>query len=87
MYSLANDSALGSDTFWTWMLVSGEIRTAISTLEEAGAALVGLVDATDWQSEGFRALRELLERSRDAAGVEVGNLGVREWELVAGGGE
>lgn len=87
MYSLAPDSALGSDTFWTWMRVSGEIRTATSALEEAGAALVGLVDATDWQSEGFRALHELLERSRDAAGVEVGSLRVREWELVAGGGE
>lgn len=87
MSSLAPDAAFGSDTFWTWMLVSSEIRTAISTLEEAGAVLVALVDATDWQSEGFRALHALLERSRDATGVEVGNLEVREWELVAGGGE
>jgi hypothetical protein len=87
MHSFAPDHALGAGTIWVRLLARTEIGTAISLLEEAGAALVALVDASDWQSEGFRALHELLARMRDDTGVEIGNLRVREWELNAGGAE
>lgn len=86
MYSLALTPGVGSGTFWTWMLVSREIGAAISVLEEAGAALVPLVDETDWQSSGLRALHGLLGGLRDGTGAEIGQLRVREWELGAGGG-
>lgn len=87
MYSIAQNPAIASDTSWVWMLTSREIGTAISLLEDAGAVLVSLVDASDWQSEGFRALHERLARLREDCGAEIGHLRVRQWELNAGGAE
>lgn len=87
MYSLAQHHAIASDASWVWMLTSREVGTAISVLEDAGAVLVSLVDASDWQSEGLRALHELLARLREESGVESGHLRVRQWELNAGGTE
>lgn len=87
MYSLAQHHAIASDASWVWMLTSREVGTAISVLEDAGAVLVSLVDASDWQSEGLRALHELLARLREESGVEIGHLRVRQWELNAGGAE
>lgn len=45
-----------------------------------------MLDDSDWQSDGLRALHDLLARLRDDTGVELGHLQVREWELAAGGG-
>ncbi len=45
---------------------------------------MSLVDASDWQSEGFRALHERLARLREDCGAEIGHLHVRQWELNAG---
>lgn len=87
MYSLAQHHAIASDASWVWMLTSREVGTAISVLEDAGAVLVSLVDASDWQSEGLRALHDLLVRLREESGVESGHLWVRQWELNAGGAE
>lgn len=87
MYTIAPDHALGSETTWVRMLARTEIGAAIALLEDTGAVLVSLVDASDWQSEGFRALHEMLARLRDDTGAEIGHLGVREWELNAGGAE
>jgi hypothetical protein len=87
MYSLAQDHAIDSSALWVWMLTSREIATAISLLEEVGAVLVSLVDDSNWQSEGFRALHDLLARLREDTGAEMGTLRVREWELNAGGAE
>jgi len=87
MFSLAHDPTVASHELWTWMLVSGEIGAALSALEHAGSALVPLAADTDWQSEGLRALHELLGRLRDDAGAEIGELRVRQWELDAGAGE
>lgn len=87
MYSLAHNHAIASDASWVWMLTSSEIGTAISLLEDVGAVLVSLVDASDWQSEGFRALHERLARLRETCGAEIGHLQVRQWELNAGSAE
>ncbi len=84
MYSFAQDQAGGSSQLCGSSLARHEIGAAISTLEEAGSTLVALVDSSDWQSEGFRALNELLARLRDETAVEIGNLKVREWELGEG---
>lgn len=87
MYTFAHDQGIASEELWVWFLACREIAAAIATLEEAGATLVALVDSSGWQSEGFRALHELIMRLRDDTGAEIGQLKVREWELGGGGGE
>lgn len=87
MYSIARDHALGVETIWVRMLARTEIGSAMALLEDAGAVLVSLVDTSDWQSEGFRALHERLARLREDCGAEIGHLRVRQWELSAGGAE
>lgn len=84
MYMFTQEQAVSAETVWLWYLVYQEIGTAISTLEEAGATLVALVDSSAWESDGFRALNELIIRLRDDTGVELGKLSVREWELGEG---
>lgn len=84
MYSFAHDLSGGSSTAWGQVLACREIGEALSTLEEAGATLVSLIDASDWRSAGLRALNELLARVRDDTAVEIGNLEVRRWELAEG---
>lgn len=84
MYSFAHDLSGGSSTAWGQVLACREIGEALSTLEEAGATLVSLIDASDWRSAGLRALNELLARVRDDTAVEIGNLEVRWWELGEG---
>lgn len=86
MSSLMHGSAVTTEMPWV-RFAACEIRTAISTLEDAGAALVGLVGSADWQSDGLRALHSLLARLRDETGAEVGQLTVREWELGERGAE
>ncbi|PRA79645.1 hypothetical protein CQ045_13875 [Microbacterium sp. MYb66] len=85
MYEIAQQPAAASDDPGIWFLACREIAAAISTLDAAGAFLVGLADSSDWQSAGLRALHELLERLRGETGVEVGHLTAREWELGRGG--
>ena len=86
MYSIAPDHAVGSEALWVSFLARRELADAISILERAGAALIPMLDDSDWQSDGLRALHDLLARLRDDTGVELGHLQVREWELAAGGG-
>lgn len=85
MYSLSPGRVFTSAEVWARLVAHREIGAAVSMLEDAGAALVGLVDDADWQSEGFRALHALLGRLREETGVELGHLTVREWELGAQG--
>jgi hypothetical protein len=86
MSSPMHGSAVTTEVPWV-RFAACEIQTAISTLEDAGAALVGLVSRADWQSDGLRALHGLLARVRDDTGAEVGQLTVRAWELGGGGAE
>lgn len=87
MYPHAPDHAVGSEALWVWFAACREIADAISILEHAETALIPLVGDADWQSEGLRALHDLLARLRDDTGIEVGRLKMRERELTAGGGE
>jgi hypothetical protein len=53
----------------------------MTSLEDACAALVGLVADTDWQSDGVRALHELLEEHRRLADGYWGVVRAQVWEL------
>ncbi|KTR74789.1 hypothetical protein NS234_17775 [Microbacterium oxydans] len=81
MYSFVPEQSGGSAQSWGQAFAHRGIGDAITTLEEVGAVLVSLVDATDWSSEGFRALHELLARVRDDTGTQLGSLRIRQWEL------
>ena len=83
MHSFTHAEAYASDAFWAWVTARRDIDAAITALESAGAALVALVDESDWQSDGVRALHELLGRVQDGTGSEIGGLQVRARELEA----
>lgn len=87
MDSLVHDQVVTAALLWVRLVVSRELGIALAALEEAGAGLVPLAADTDWQSEGFRALSERLDRLSDDTGLEVGRVKSREWELTAGGAE
>lgn len=63
------------------LLARQAVDDAIAALNAAGATLIGLTADTQWQSDGVRTLRNKLEQFESAAGVEVGRLSSRSWEL------
>ena len=83
MYSFVNTQSIGSDALWSWSSARRELDDALHTLDDAGAALVGLIDDSDWRSDGVRALNEVLSRVRQTVRVEVGQLRMRAGELDA----
>jgi len=66
---------------WACLQASSAVDEAISALNAAGAGLVGLTVDTEWQADGVRALHERLVAFQSTAGVEVGRLSSRAWEL------
>lgn len=58
-----------------------ELRAAANALEDACAALVGLIDETRWQSDGVRALQEVLERLQRLADGHLGTVRGQVWQL------
>lgn len=81
MHSFTIAGGGSSDALWAWFAARREIESAIASLDEAGAALVTLVADSDWQSEGVRALHELLSGLRALTSAEIASLSEREWEL------
>lgn len=57
------------------------IDEAIAALEDAGVALTPLLDETDWQSRGVRALNEELRTIATGVAAEIAQLRSRVWEL------
>jgi hypothetical protein len=85
MYSFTHAEAFSSDGMWAVFSAAREIGAAISTLDSAGSALVSLIDDCDWQSDGVRALHELLGRLQDRTAAQLGDLKTRQWEIEAVG--
>lgn len=75
------EGRFGSAELLAWMSACQDVRTAVAALESAGADLIPIIDASNWQSDGLRALHALLMRLRDDTGRELGRLSIREWEL------
>ncbi|MDQ0643319.1 hypothetical protein [Microbacterium murale] len=74
-----------SEAIWRWFSAQRALNEAITALEDAGAGLLPLVDASDWQADGVRALHTLIVDLKARATVEVGVLSSRLWELEASG--
>lgn len=81
MHSFTHAEAGVSEALWAQVSALQDVRSAMTALDTAGAALVGLVDDSDWRSDGVRALNELLRRLTERTGEQRGALAVREWEL------
>lgn len=74
------DSGTSADA-WACLQAAAAVDEAIAALDAAGAALVGLTVDTEWQADGVRALHDRLVELQTSAGVEVGRLSSRAWEL------
>lgn len=83
MFTYDAAGAWTSDNLWAWFSAQRAISEAISALEDAGASLLPLVAASDWQAEGVRALHQLIIELKDRAAAETGQLSSRLWEIDA----
>jgi len=81
MHSFAIAESGTSADAWACLQAASAVDEAISAMNAAGAAIVGLTVDTEWQSDGVRALHDTLAAFQTAAGVEVGRLSSRAWEL------
>ncbi|MEW1974076.1 hypothetical protein AB0301_03180 [Microbacterium profundi] len=85
MLNIIAASSPASDDLWRWFLAQRAVNEAIAALDDAGAGLLPLVEASDWQADGVRALHALIIDLRDRATAELGVLNSRLWELEAAG--
>lgn len=81
MYSFAMAEPTASDQLWALFAALRAIDDAVIALEDAGAALLPLIADSEWNSDGVRALHELLENFKDRSLSEIAQLGSRTWEL------
>lgn len=81
MHSLTNIETVRAEDAWERLAALRELRVAEAALEEACTSLVGLVDETTWQSDGVRALHELLADMQRLARGHLGTVTGRVWEL------
>ncbi|MDQ0727735.1 hypothetical protein [Microbacterium sp. W4I20] len=81
MYSFANVDTVSTDELLACFAAARLIEAAIGALERAGAALVPLIDDSDWQSEAVRSLHGILLLFTDRTRVEIGGLRLRQSEL------
>lgn len=85
MLNIIAASTSTSDAVWKWFSAQRAVNEAITALEDAGAGLLPLVEASDWQADGVRALHALIVELKDRTMSEVGVLNSRLWELEAAG--
>lgn len=70
-----------TDALWSWYSAQRAVRDAIAALEDAGAALLPLIEASQWHAEGVMALHELIVEARARTASEIGELDGRLWEI------
>lgn len=85
MLNIIAAEAWSSEALWTWFSAQRAVNEAITALEDAGAGLLPLLEASDWQADGVRALQALIVDLKERATAEVGELSSRLWELEAAG--
>lgn len=85
MYSFEHAESYASDGLWAWFSARSELSAAISAVDCARTALMTLVDDSAWQSDGVRALHDLLGRLHDRARTVGAALEARAGEIEAVG--
>ena len=85
MLNIIAASSPTSDALWKWFSAQRAVNEALTALEDAGAGLLPLVEASEWQADGVRALHTLIVDLKDRTMSEVGVLRSRLWELEAAG--
>lgn len=75
--------AWASESLWVWHCARRAVADAIDALDDAGAALLPLVEASHWQADGVRALHELIVELRARTASDGGALHSRLWEIDA----
>ena len=83
MLNIVAAEAWASDALWSWYSAQRAVRDAIAELEDAGAALLPLIDASQWHAEGVMALHELIVEARARTVAEIGELSGRLYEIEA----
>ena len=73
--------AWSSDALWSWYSAQRAVRDAIAELEDAGSALMPLIEASQWHAKGVIALHELIVEARARTAAEIGELSGRLWEI------
>jgi hypothetical protein len=81
MLNVVAAEAWSSDALWFWYSAQRALRDAIAELEDAGAALMPLIDASEWHAQGVMALHELIVEERARTAAEIGDLSARLWEI------
>lgn len=83
MLNFIASEAWASDGLWAWYSARQAVDEAIIALEDAGAALLPLIEQSEWHAKGVMALHELIIELRARAAAEVGELSSRLSEIDA----
>lgn len=81
MLNFIAPEAWTSDALWAWYSAREAVDEAMIALEDAGTALLPLVEASQWQAKGVLALHELIIELKARTAAEVGELSSRLWEI------
>ncbi|WP_426187073.1 hypothetical protein [Microbacterium sp. TWP3-1-2b2] len=85
MLNIIGAAAWSSNGLWKLFSAQRAVDEAIIALEDAGAALLPLVDASEWQADGVRALHVLIVDLKERTTAEVGVVRSRSCEIDAAG--
>jgi len=85
MLNIIGAAAWSSNGLWKLFSAQRAVNEAIIALEDAGAALLPLVDASEWHADGVRALHVLIVDLKERTTAEVGAVRSRSWEIDAAG--
>lgn len=81
MFNIISSGLWSSEATWVAFSARQRVQEAITALEEASAALVPLISASQWHAQGVMALHELICDLRARAVSEVGVLEIRVAEI------
>lgn len=81
MLNFIAPEAWTSEALWAWYSARHAVEEAIVALEDAGSALLPLIEQSQWHAQGVMALHELIGELRARAASEIGELNSRLWEI------
>lgn len=85
MLNIIAEEGWGANTLGRWFAAQRAAGEAMRTLEDAGAGLLPLVEASDWQADGVRALHALIIDLRTRVTHDTGVLSGLQREIESAG--